>query len=182
MLRERENRSLWKPLIFNGVKNSPLLAQPMQTEITMPNSTDNNPFPATRQDASDLKKTAVDAAKDLGSTAAVHAEKAKQTAVDAAKDIGSTASTHIERAKQTATDAARDLSSTAAVHAEKARGQVRSLASHAREEGSAQLEQVRGQAAEVIDSARDYVNARPLTCVGVALAIGFLFGLSRRRD
>ena len=47
---------------------------------------ENSPssFPATRQDLSNLKKTAVDAAVDLGSTAGVHAEKAKSQLKDLA--------------------------------------------------------------------------------------------------
>jgi ElaB/YqjD/DUF883 family membrane-anchored ribosome-binding protein len=60
--------------------------------------------------------------------------------------------------KQTAVDAAKDLASTASTHVNKARGQVQDLAS----------------------AAREYVLARPLTCLGVALAAGILFGLTRR--
>src|SRR5450631_3529468 len=37
----------------------------------------NESFPQTRQDISNLKQTAVDAAKDIGSTASVHAKKAQ---------------------------------------------------------------------------------------------------------
>jgi ElaB/YqjD/DUF883 family membrane-anchored ribosome-binding protein len=50
-----------------------------------PNDTmQNNPFPATRQDIENLKQTAVEAAKDIGNTASVHAEKAKDQLGDLA--------------------------------------------------------------------------------------------------
>ena len=39
-------------------------------------------FPETKKDVNELKKTAVDAARDIGSTAAVHADKAKSQACD----------------------------------------------------------------------------------------------------
>lgn len=86
----------------------------------------------------------------------------------------------VSRLKQTATDAVSDLSSTAAVHASRAKGQLRDLAGHVQEEGSEHLDQVRGRVSDLVDSAREFATARPLACVGVALAIGFLFGLSRR--
>jgi ElaB/YqjD/DUF883 family membrane-anchored ribosome-binding protein len=123
-------------------------------------------FPNTRQDVANLKETAVGAAKDLRDTAATHLDKAKG---------------HVEDLKSTAIEAAKDLGSTAAGHAEKAKGQLRDLASHAQVEGTEQLKQVRGQFDDLTESARSYVAARPLACVGVALAVGFLFGLSRRR-
>ncbi len=123
-------------------------------------------FPNTRQDVAKLKDTAVGAAKDLRDTASTHLDKAKG---------------HVSDLKTTAVDAAKDLSSTAAGHVEKAKGQLRDLASHAQEEGTEQIHQVRGQLEDVTDSARSYIAARPLAAVGVALAIGFFVGLSRRR-
>jgi ElaB/YqjD/DUF883 family membrane-anchored ribosome-binding protein len=127
---------------------------------------DTETFPNSRQDVAKLKETAVDAAKDLRDTASTHIDKAKQ---------------HVSDLKDTAVDAARDLKSTAAGHVEKAKGQFRDLAGHAQAEGSEQLDQVRGQLDDVTDSARSYIAARPLAAVGVALAVGFLVGLSRRR-
>jgi ElaB/YqjD/DUF883 family membrane-anchored ribosome-binding protein len=82
--------------------------------------------------------------------------------------------------KNTAVEAAKDLASTASVHANKAKGQVQDLANHAQSEASDQIGQFRGQANDLVDAARDYVLARPLTCLGVALAFGFIFGLARR--
>jgi ElaB/YqjD/DUF883 family membrane-anchored ribosome-binding protein len=123
-------------------------------------------FPNTRKDVAGLKDTAVDAAKDLRDTAATHLDKAKG---------------HVENLKSTAVDAAKDLRSTAAGHLEKARGQVRELATHAKEEGSDQVTRVRGQLEDVTDSARAYISARPLAAVGIALAVGFIIGASRRR-
>jgi ElaB/YqjD/DUF883 family membrane-anchored ribosome-binding protein len=82
--------------------------------------------------------------------------------------------------KQTAVDAARDLASTATSHASKAKGQLQDLAGHAQDEAYAQVDQVKGKVSDLSEVARDYVLARPLTSLGVALAVGFLFGLSRR--
>jgi len=123
-------------------------------------------FPNTRQDVAKLKETAVDAAKDLRDTAATHLDKAKG---------------QVGELKTTAVDAANDLKSTASGHVEKAKGQLRDLATHARSEGAEHLNQVRGQFEDVADSARAYISARPLASVGVAVAIGFLIGLTRRR-
>lgn len=85
----------------------------------------------------------------------------------------------VSHLKQTAIDAANDLGSTAAVHASKAQSQFKDLAGHVQEEGSQQLTQVKGRLSDLVDSARDYAIERPLTCIGTALAIGFLIGLSR---
>jgi ElaB/YqjD/DUF883 family membrane-anchored ribosome-binding protein len=82
--------------------------------------------------------------------------------------------------KNTAVEAAKDLASTATTHVNKAKGQVQELAEHAQSEASDQVGQLRGQANDLADAARDYVLARPLTCLGAALAFGFVFGLSRR--
>jgi ElaB/YqjD/DUF883 family membrane-anchored ribosome-binding protein len=123
-------------------------------------------FSSTRKDVAGLKDTAVDAAKDLRDTAATHLDKAKD---------------HVENLKSTAVEAAKDLRSTAAGHVDKARGQFRELASHAQAEGAQHLKKVRGQLEDVTDSARDYISARPLAAVGIALAIGFIIGATRRR-
>ena len=82
--------------------------------------------------------------------------------------------------KNTAVEAAKDLASTATTHVNKAKSQVQDLASHAQSEAGDQVGQWQGQANDLADAARDYVLARPLTCLGVALAFGFIFGLSRR--
>jgi len=82
--------------------------------------------------------------------------------------------------KQTALDAAEDLSSTASAHASKAKRQLDKLAGHVQKEGGEQLDQVTGKLCDVLDSAREYASERPFACIGVALAIGFLLGLSRR--
>jgi ElaB/YqjD/DUF883 family membrane-anchored ribosome-binding protein len=97
----------------------------------------------------------------------------------------------VSNLKETAKDAAKDLASTASTHVNKARGQVQDLAAHAQSEAQDQMGQVRDKVADQVgqvrdkvadlaDTARDYVLARPLTCLSVALAIGFVFGLSRR--
>jgi len=123
-------------------------------------------FSNTRKDAANLKDTAVTAAKDLRDTAATHLDKAKG---------------HVSDLKDTAVEAAKDLKSTAAGHVEKAKGQLRDLAGHAQEEGVEQVKVVRGQIDDLTESTRAYISARPLAAVGVALFVGFLFGLSRRR-
>jgi ElaB/YqjD/DUF883 family membrane-anchored ribosome-binding protein len=45
--------------------------------LSMNNDTITSPFPATRQDLSDLKSSAVDAARELTATATFHAQEAK---------------------------------------------------------------------------------------------------------
>ncbi|MGC9944651.1 MAG: hypothetical protein ABSE48_22745 [Verrucomicrobiota bacterium] len=82
--------------------------------------------------------------------------------------------------KQTALHAADDLSSTVSAHASKARGQLKKLAGHVQKEGGEQLDEVTGKLSDLLDSARDYASERPLVCIGIALAVGFLIGLSRR--
>ena len=86
----------------------------------------------------------------------------------------------VSNLKQTATDAVNDLGSTASVHASKAKSQVKDLVGHFQDEGGEQLDQVKGKLLDVVNSARDYASERPLACIGAALAIGFLIGLSRR--
>ena len=89
------------------------------------------PFPQTRQDLSKLKETAVDAAKDIGSTASVHADKVK--------------------------------------------GNLKSIAESAQIETSEHLDQAKSALNDLGKAAGDYVAARPLASIGVALAVGFLF-------
>lgn len=110
------------------------VARSLPFEITM-NETIEAAFPQTRQELSNLKHTAIDAAKDLGSTASVHAQKVQ--------------------------------------------GNLKNLASNAKEEGNAQLEQVKAGLFDLGMIARDYVAARPLASIGVALAFGFLVGKLR---
>ena len=88
----------------------------------------------------------------------------------------------IAQLKDTAADAASDLASSASVHASKAKGQLKELAGHLQEESSHQIKAVRSKLSDVVDLARDYATERPLACIGVALAVGFLFGLSRRSN
>ncbi len=87
----------------------------------------------------------------------------------------------VAQLKQTAIDAASDLTSTAAVHATKAKGQLKDLAGHVQEEGTDQVEQLKTRVVDLVASARDYASARPLLCIGIAVAVGFIIGASRRR-
>jgi ElaB/YqjD/DUF883 family membrane-anchored ribosome-binding protein len=57
------------------------------------------PFPQTRQDISNLKSTAVDAAKDIGSTAAVHADKVKSNLKNIAESAQIEGSEQLDQAK-----------------------------------------------------------------------------------
>jgi len=102
----------------------------------MTNETLESSFPQTRQDLSNLKKTAVEAARDIGSTASEHAKTAQ--------------------------------------------GHIQDLASHAQKEGGEQLNQVKVRFSDLVDKVRDYAASRPFASLGVALAIGFLVGVSRR--
>ncbi len=102
----------------------------------MTNQTQSSPFPATRQDLTELKKSATDAAEDIAGTAGGHVGKVKS--------------------------------------------QLDKLASDARQEGREELDQIRVRVGDLGGVLRAYVADRPLASVGAALAIGFLFGLSRR--
>ncbi len=86
----------------------------------------------------------------------------------------------VNNLKQTATDAAKDLASTATTHLNKARGQAQDLAAHAKSEAYDQVGEVQGKVTDLAAAARDYVTARPLASLGIALAVGFLLGVSRR--
>jgi len=86
----------------------------------------------------------------------------------------------IANLKQTATDAVNDFGSTASVHASNAKSQVKDLVGHFQDEGGEQFDQAKAKLLDVVNSARDYASERPIVCIGVALAVGFLIGLSRR--
>jgi len=87
----------------------------------------------------------------------------------------------VSRLQQSATDAVNDLSSTATSHANKVSGQLQDLAGHLQKEGRANLDRAKGKVSDVVSMAQDFANERPLVCIGAALAIGVLIGLSRRR-
>jgi ElaB/YqjD/DUF883 family membrane-anchored ribosome-binding protein len=99
------------------------------------NETIDSSFPQTRQNLSDLKNTAVDAANDLGSTASVHAKKVQDN--------------------------------------------LQNLASTAQREGSEHLNQAKSAFNDLGTAAREYVAARPLAAVGIALLFGFIVGKLR---
>jgi ElaB/YqjD/DUF883 family membrane-anchored ribosome-binding protein len=80
----------------------------------MPNETQNTPFPATQQDVSRLKQTAIDAAADLGQTASVHASKAKGQLKDLSAHVQEEGAEEFENAKGKLSDlvtSARDYAS-----------------------------------------------------------------------
>jgi ElaB/YqjD/DUF883 family membrane-anchored ribosome-binding protein len=86
----------------------------------------------------------------------------------------------VSRLRQSATDAVNDFSTSAAAHANKVSDQLRTLADHARDEGRAQVGRVRARVADIADTAMEFASDRPLLCIGVALAVGYLIGRSRR--
>jgi ElaB/YqjD/DUF883 family membrane-anchored ribosome-binding protein len=86
----------------------------------------------------------------------------------------------ISQLKQTATDAVSDLGNTSVFYAGRMKGQIKNLAGDFQREGSEQLGQAKGQLTSVLSSVRDYAVARPLACIGVALCIGIVIGMSRR--
>lgn len=65
----------------------------------MPNEHIETPFRATQQDISNLKNTATEAARDLGSTASAHAAKAKDQARDLAKHAQEEGKEELDHAK-----------------------------------------------------------------------------------
>ncbi|MCE0482905.1 MAG: hypothetical protein LV479_01550 [Methylacidiphilales bacterium] len=87
----------------------------------------------------------------------------------------------INALKKTAVEATQDLVGTAGVHASKAKDQIKNLASHAQEEGRAEVDRARVRLADLGNTFCEFISERPLTAVGTALAIGFLFGVSRAR-
>ena len=87
----------------------------------------------------------------------------------------------VSRLKQSATDAVNDFSSTAHTHANKVGGQLRDLAGHLQEEGGSNYNRARTKFVDLVSVAQDFAAERPLVCIGAALAIGILIGLSRRR-
>ena len=86
----------------------------------------------------------------------------------------------ISNLKQTATDAASDIGNSITEHSSKATSHLKDMAEHVQEEGGEQLDQVKGQLRTLLGAARDYASECPLACIGVALAFGFLLGLTRR--
>jgi ElaB/YqjD/DUF883 family membrane-anchored ribosome-binding protein len=65
----------------------------------MTNEIHEPPFPQTRQDISNLKQTAVDAAKDLGSTASVHAKRAQGQLADLTSHAQEEGAQQVEQVK-----------------------------------------------------------------------------------
>ena len=65
----------------------------------MTNEIPESSFPQTRQDLSNLKKTAIDAAKDIGSTASVHAKKAQSNLQDLASHAQEEGGKHLDQVK-----------------------------------------------------------------------------------
>ena len=61
-------------------------------------------FPQTRQDLSNLKKTAVDAAKDISSTASVHAKTAQSHLQDLASHAQEEGGQQLDQVKVTLND------------------------------------------------------------------------------
>ena len=68
------------------------------------NETISSAFPQTRQELSNLKSTAVDAAKDISSTATVHAKKAKGNLENLASTAQSEGREQIDQVATTLTD------------------------------------------------------------------------------
>ena len=73
-------------------------------DIGMTNEIPESSFPQTRQDLTNLKKTAIDAAKDMGSTASVHARKAQGNLQDLASHAQEESGEHLDRVKEGLTD------------------------------------------------------------------------------
>ena len=70
----------------------------------MINETLKSTFPQTRQDLSNLKTTAVDAAKDVGSTASAHAKKAQDHLKDLASHAQEESEQQLDQVKVRVTD------------------------------------------------------------------------------
>ena len=88
----------------------------------------------------------------------------------------------VSRLRQSATDAVNDFSSTALTHANKVGGQLHDLADHLQKEGRNNFDRARGKVTDIVRTGGDFARENPVTCIGIALAVGFLIGLSRRRS
>lgn len=88
----------------------------------------------------------------------------------------------VSRLTQSATDAVNDFSSTATTHANKVGGQLRDLADHLQDEGRSNYRRAKSKLVDLAEVARDFATERPLVCIGAALLVGLLIGLSRRRS
>jgi ElaB/YqjD/DUF883 family membrane-anchored ribosome-binding protein len=73
-------------------------------DIGMTNEIPESSFPQTRQDLANLKRTAIDAAKDMGSTASVHARKAQGNLRELASHAQEESGEHLDRVKGGLTD------------------------------------------------------------------------------
>ena len=87
----------------------------------------------------------------------------------------------VRKLQQSATDAVNDFSSAAAGHANRIGAQVHDLSDHLREEGRSNFRRAQVKLADIAGTARDFATEKPLLCIAVALAVGFLIGVSRAR-
>jgi len=86
----------------------------------------------------------------------------------------------ISHLTQTATRADSLIMSPAIKHASRVRDRLIELTGHAQDAVVQQLNEAKGRLFDVSNIARDYASKRPFACLGVALAVGFLVGLTRR--
>ncbi len=88
----------------------------------------------------------------------------------------------VSRLRQSATDAVNDFSSGAINHANKVGSQLSDLADHLQDEGRGHLDRATTQLLKVARTGRDFAAENPLPCLGVAVVVGILIGLSFRRQ
>jgi len=86
----------------------------------------------------------------------------------------------ISRLKQIAADAASDLENVASLYVDKIQSQAKRLTDDVQREGTRQVLDMKGRLCDAVNLTRDFAVGRPLVCIGVALAVGVLIGLSRR--
>jgi len=79
----------------------------------------------------------------------------------------------VSRLRQTATDAVNDMDFTGAAQSSEAKSPLKKLVQHLHGEGSEKIE-------GILSTSREFISQRPLICVGAALAVGILIGLSGR--
>ncbi len=87
----------------------------------------------------------------------------------------------VSRLRQSATDAVSDLSSTAAAHANKVGNHLSRLADDLQKEGRTHFNRAQGRALDLARTSQQFARENPVACIGIALAVGFLIGWSRRR-
>ena len=124
------------------------------------------------------------AAKKLESSSE-HAKKALDAATEAGRAVGETVKKHAKSAYEAGREhlgaAAKDLGEAASASYGDIRDQARTKADEFRGRAQSVYSDASAYAQDYQSEAEAYIRANPLQSVGIALGVGFLFGLILRR-